>query len=318
MPHKQFKTALALSGGSARALTHLGVIEELRKNGIQIDLIVGTSMGAIIGALYAYYGSVIPVLEKMKKLLGSELFLKAVSVASEEVPKVAPESVLNRFVWLFRKSVYYTHSILRPTLVSEETYLQIMSELIPEYAIENLTIPFAAVTMDLLNGEEIVLTKGSLLKAVSASSAIPGILPAVKINGRTLVDGGWVDNVPVAPAIAMGGAFVMGVDASLDLPRLGPLPPSAVENFYRCCEVSRINLTRHRKACADIMLTPEVGELYWANFGALEPCLAAGRKAVSKNLNAIRRSLRMRRLQTLGGTIHPARRCDWRHPFTII
>jgi len=318
MPRGAFKTALVLSGGSARALTHLGVLQEIQRQGIQVDMIVGTSMGAIIGALYAYYADASVVVDKMRKLVESETFQKTLSIAAEDVPTVLPDSLLNRFVWLFRRGVYYTHSMIRSTLVPEETYGEIMRLLIPEVPIEGLPIPFAAIAMDLLSGEEIVLSKGSLRKAVSASAAIPGILPPVEIRGRTLVDGGWVNNVPVAPAIAMGAHFVIAVDASLDIPSLGSLPTSAIESLFRCNEISRITLTRDQRRHADVLLLPKTGQMYWANFGALERCLLAGRGVVKENLKHLRRIRHLRRFMCAGGLLHPARIRGWRHPFTML
>jgi NTE family protein len=203
-------------------------------------------------------------------------------------------------------------------MVSEEDYLKIMSNLIPEHSIERLTIPFAAVAMDLASGEEVVLTRGSLLKAVSASSAIPGILPAVRHEGRTLVDGGWVDNVPVAPAISMGAHFVIAVDAALDLNDLGPLPSSAMESLLRAHEISRIFLNNYRKSASDVLLVPKVGKMHWANFAALEPCMEAGRKAVESHMLHIQLQQQKRRAVTREGALHPGRMHHWNHAFVVI
>ena len=317
MPHGSFKTALVLSGGSARALAHLGVLEELQKNRIRVDMVVGCSMGAIIGGLYAYYGDVAPVIEKMRELVESDLFLNAVSAASEDSPSVLTNGFLNRFIWLFRRGVYYTHSMIRPTLVTEETYSEIMNDLLPDHPIEDLSIPFASVALDLLSGEEVVSRKGSLRKAVAASAAIPGLLPPIELRGRTLVDGGWTDNVPVAPAIAMGAHFVIASDACLDIPHLGALPTSAIESLFRCNEITRILLNRHRKAYADIELIPDIGALYWANFGELDRCRSAGREAFRARAARIRRRRRLRLCQTLMGLLHPCRRGGWRHHFVM-
>jgi len=318
MTRRRFKTALALSGGSARALAHLGILQELQDSNIQIDMIVGTSMGAILGGLYASYGDAEIVIQKMRELLASELFLQTVAIASEDVPSALPDSFLHRFVWLFRRGIYYTHSMTRPTLVAEETYAQIMTDLIPDCDIEELKIPFAAVTVDILTGEEVVLTTGSLRKAVSASAALPGILPAVELNGRSLVDGGWVDNVPVAPAIALGAHFVIAADASWDLRDMGPLPTTAIENLFRCNQITRVTLDHHRRSFADVLLIPRLGTFYWADFQDMDRCLPAGRNVTKKNLDYIKRKRRHRKYRSIWGRIHPARSTDWLHPFVVL
>ena len=317
MPEHHFTTALVLSGGSARALAHLGVLQELEAMNFRPDLVVGTSMGAVIGGLYACYGSAERVEERLRALFESELFRKTASVPSEDYAELGSDGYFNRFMWLFRKGVYYTQSMVRPALVSPEVYSEIMSVLMPDVAIEKLEIPFAAVAMDLLTGEEIVLTKGPLRGAVAASAAIPGFLPSVDINGRVLVDGGWADNVPVAPAIAMGAHFVLAVDATLDVQGMPAAPASALEIVFRCNELTRILLTRHRSVAADVKLAPRIGPLFWANYRDVDRCVEAGRQAVRENAGLIRRKLGLRRLATLKGLRHPARRPGWNHPFIV-
>lgn len=317
MHDKVFKTGLVLSGGSARALTQVGVLEEMERHGFPVDIIVGTSMGAIIGALYALYGSTALVLERLRRLVGSDLFLKAVSVADSNSLQVATDNILNRFIWLFKSGIYCTQSVIQPTMVSEADYLKIMSDLIPAVSMDELKIPFAAVAMDLISGEEIVIARGSLLEAVSASAAIPGILPSVTLHGRRLVDGGWVDNVPVAPAFALGAHFVLAVDASLGIDDLGPPPTSALESLLRSNEISRILLNRHRKTAADIVLTPRIGKMHWANFAALEPCTVVGKRAFAENAPLIMESMHRHRDDLEKGIFHPHTN-DPHHPFIVL
>jgi NTE family protein len=313
----KFNSALVLSGGSARALTHLGILREIERHHFPVDMIVGCSMGAVVGALYAFYGEIGTTIKKMQQLTESELFIKAVSVATDDSSDLGPDGFLNRFMWLFRRGVYYTHSMIRSTMVPEEAYVQIISELIPDAQIEDLPRPFAAVAMDIVTGEEIVLTTGSLRKAVSASAAIPGILPPVEIHGRTLVDGGWIDNVPVAPAIALGAHFILAVDATMGILGLGSPPLSALESLFRCNEITRIALNRHRNSSADILLVPELGYVFWADFSGLDRAIAAGSEAFSTYYASIKRKRLYRGVKTLGGLLHPARKPGWRHPFVI-
>ncbi|MDY0040063.1 MAG: patatin-like phospholipase family protein [Desulforhabdus sp.] len=317
MKRELFKTALVLSGGGSRALAHIGVLDSILKNNIRIDLIVGTSMGAIIGGLYAYYGNLSAVTEKLREFLQSDLFLYTLSRAAESKVEEGAESLLDRFLGLFRKGIYYTHSIVRSTLVSEEDYLEVMSHLIPEHPIERLTLPFAAVAMDAVNGEEVVLRSDCLRKAVSASVAIPGILPPVQYNGRALVDGGWADNVPAAPAIAMGAHFIISVDVTSQIRELGPMPTTALDLLHRSNDITRILLSQERRACTDVLLIPSIGQLYWADFSRTEHCIKAGRRVVTKNLGHIRRRRRLRRILSLNGRVHPARGPAWRRPFLL-
>jgi len=315
----RFKSALVLSGGSARALSHLGVIQGIERAGLRFEMIVGTSMGAVIGGLYACYEDSARVLERMQNVFESELFLKTASSAVDENPVfLGPDGFFNRFMRLFRKGVFLTHTMLRMELVTEDLYDELLAMLMPDVLIEDLPVRFAAVAMDLLTGEEIVLTKGSLRRAVAASSSIPGMFPVIEIDGRMLVDGGWADNLPVAPAVAMGAHFVLGVDATLDIPGIATYPKSAMEILFRCNEITRILLTRHLKTAADVLIVPAVDNIFWADFKSLDLCLAAGRKAFDQNSSTISKQMLLRRFLTLEGAIHPGRIGKWGHHFLIL
>lgn len=317
MSPARFKTALVLSGGGARALAHLGVLEELQKNHLHIDLIVGTSMGAIIGGLYAYYGDVGKTADTMRNFLQSKLFLETLEAAIEDSYEKEAEGILNGFVRLFKRGVYWSQSIIRSTLVPEATYLEMMQDLMPEQCIEDLPIPFAAVALDIGSGEEIVLRTGSLRQVTSASAAIPGLLPPVRFDGRFLVDGGWVDNVPVMPAISLGAHFVVAVDASARFRDLGQLPVHAIDHLLRCDEITRIHLNRQRRSQGDVLVLPEVGPMHWTDFGEIEHCMAAGRVALAHNLWDIRRARLRRQALTLKGRIGPARPPNWSRPLVF-
>lgn len=318
MRQNRFKTALVLSGGGSRALAHLGVLDELLNLGARIDLVVGTSMGAIVGGLYAYHGDMAIVMQKMREFLQSDLFVETLSKATSGAEDEGGEKLLERLVGLFRKGIYYTYSIVKSALVSEQAYLEVMSELIPAHPIEKLRVPFAAVAMDIVSGEEVVLRTGCLRESIAASAAIPGVLPPVRREGRHLVDGGWVDNVPVAPAIAMGAHFVIGIDASLQIHELGPLPSSALDLLHRANDITRIVQNQDRRLCADVLLIPPIGPMNWADFQNLDQPVQAGRQTVLQNLAHLRKQEYQRKARCFLGRFHPARDSGWRRPMVFL
>jgi NTE family protein len=305
MAEASFKTGLVLSGGGARALSHLGVLNELHRQQVPLDLVVGTSMGAVVGALYAYYREVEPATVRLRRFLQSSPFQEALAVATEPTPDEASSSTFDRIVWMFRKGVYCTHSMLRPTLVSESAYLEVMASLLPDCAIEELPLRFAAVALDIRTGTEVVITRGSLRTAVSASAAIPGLLPPMDIASHTLVDGGWVDNVPVGPARSLGAHLVIAVDTTSRLTDLGPLPITALDLLLRAHEITRIHLSEQRTNPADILLLPQMGPVGWADFATMDRCIEAGRAAAATSMARIKRKRRIRQLTSLKGCIHP-------------
>ena len=176
------KIGYALGGGAARGLSHIGVLKVLDEYGISPDIIVGTSIGAIVGALYAG-GYKARDIERLVLGLDWKKLVRLVDVTF-------PQSGLLQG----KRVVSLLKSILGGT-----TFFQ-------------LKIPFACVATDIINGEQVVLRDGSLIEAIRASIAIPGIFTPVVIMGRYLVDGGLVNTVPVSVCREMGAEYVVGVN----------------------------------------------------------------------------------------------------------
>lgn len=182
----QQKIGLALGSGSARGLAHIGVIHALEEAGIKIDFVSGTSVGALIGSVYA----------------------------SGKLD--AFERVSSDFDW---KKIAYFFDIVFPKsgLIDGNKVEDFVREYVHSKTIEDLPIPFQAVASDINTGEEVILDKGDVIKAVRASISVPGIFTPVRKNGHVLVDGGLVNPVPVSTARSMGAEFVIAVDLNHDI-----------------------------------------------------------------------------------------------------
>jgi NTE family protein len=184
------RVSLALGGGAAKGLAHVGVLRGLEEDGIAVAAIAGTSMGSVVAALHA----------------------RGMSAAEMEAFFAAVD--WRRLGWILLRSV------------GGAAFRDLIRETIGPGPIEALALPFAAACCDLASGEEVVLREGNLEEAVRASSAIPGILPPVVIGGRTLVDGAMVTPVPHAAAASLADAEVLAVNV-LQPPRPGrgaPMP----------------------------------------------------------------------------------------------
>ncbi|MEQ9441761.1 MAG: patatin-like phospholipase family protein [Cyclobacteriaceae bacterium] len=191
------KVSLVLSGGGARGMAHIGVIEELTKRGYEIHSVVGTSMGALVGGVYA--------LGKMEEFKHWLLTLDRYKVFS---------------------LVDFTLS--RQGLIKGERILNKMRNLIPDMPIEHLPIFYAAVAVDILHGEEVVFTQGSIYEAIRASIAIPTVFTPQKIQGRLLVDGGVLNNIPISYARRIPEDLLVAVNVNANVP-LNPPMLSEVE-----------------------------------------------------------------------------------------
>ncbi|MCK4678170.1 MAG: patatin-like phospholipase family protein [Bacteroidales bacterium] len=191
--------ALVLSGGGARGIAHIGVIEELEKQGFVIKSISGTSMGALVGGVYA-----VGKMQEYKNWIYT----------------------LDKFDVF--KLVDFTFSA--QGLVKGDRVLNKMKEFIPDINIEDLNIYYAATATDISRKEEVVFTKGSLYKAVRASISIPTVFTPVKTENSILVDGGVINNVPINHVKRTKDDIIIAVHVNADVPIYKPSIPKIKEN----------------------------------------------------------------------------------------
>ena len=213
------KVGLVLSGGAARGLAHVGVLKALEEQGIHIDAIAGTSMGAVIGGLYASGYKI----DELEKLALSIDWQEALSDAPEreDVPfrrKQDDRDFLVKQKLSFRDD----GSLGLPLGVIQGQNLALLLESLLAHSsdirdFDKLPIPFRAVATDIVNGEKVVFRKGHLPQVIRASISIPAVFAPVEINGQLLVDGGMVDNIPVDVAREMGVDIVIVVDIGTPL-----------------------------------------------------------------------------------------------------
>ncbi len=176
------KIGVALGAGSAKGLAHIGALQALEENGIKPDIIVGTSIGAVIGGAYASGMG----LEEIERV--------ALSIKRGTVKKILP------------------HRLSLRSLVSQERVKTFFKNTFKDKKIEELPLPFGCIAADIFTGEEVRLTKGPLVEAMLASSAIPGFFPVVEAQDKFLTDGGLVNPIPVSLAKGLGADFVIGVN----------------------------------------------------------------------------------------------------------
>lgn len=185
-PPRRPRIGLALGSGSARGLAHIGVLRALKEARIEVDVVAGTSMGAVIGAVFAS-GKIDGLSARLCNLDWPGI----VALLDPVFP--------------------------RSGLIDGQKIAEFVRAHVPSARIEDLLLPFAAVATDITNGEQVVATTGDLTEAVRASIAVPGIVTPVRSNGRILVDGGLVNPVPVSVARAMGADLVIAVDLNHDI-----------------------------------------------------------------------------------------------------
>jgi NTE family protein len=281
------KVALALGGGAARGLAHIGVLEAFEKHRLPIDMIAGTSMGAIIGAIYALEPSAAALKERFLTYLNSDAF-KETRFDQLIDQADADAGMFDRLLQLAWKGLFYTLVVTRQSYYGHSTSHQNFSLMIEDLTFEDTRIPFCTTSLDLISGQEVVFTSGSLRRAVSASCAIPGLLPPVPGDGRLLVDGSWIDAVPVGPAFGLGADVVVAVDVASVLDPCGEME-NALDIIGRADSIARWALSTERCSKASLVLRPRNNGAHWADFSQFDEAIAGGVAAVEEQLPALER-----------------------------
>lgn len=273
------KIGLVLSGGGAKGAAHIGVLKVLEKNQIAIDYIVGTSIGAYVGGLYALGYSVADIERIMLTLPWDDGY-------SDFIPR---EQLLfenkkqrDRYNLSFRLG-YSDGKIKSPSGLllgqSAGQLLKTSTDVVPEFlSFDDLAIPYRAIASDIATAKAVVLSQGSISQAMRASAAVPGVVEPVKINGQLLVDGGITNNMPVDVVKAMGADIVIAVDIGSPL-----LEKKEINNTVDVINqlstiltntttlVQRSNITEQ-----DILLRPAINKLSTTDFSIMPNALALG------------------------------------------
>jgi len=283
--------SLALGGGGIRGVAHIGVLRALESHGFKIRAIAGTSSGGLVGAVYA------------------------AGFNTEEIEETVNE--------LDRNRSFSRHLNEQPSLLGLSSIAKKLSELLADRTFEDLVIPFAATAVSLHSGKEIILRKGKVIDAVLATIAVPGVFPSMVIDGKTLIDGGVLDPVPVQvarwmrpdlPVIAVILHKVpddwSGEEIGLPLPIPGPTqiverlvrlrPVQAFKIFTQSIEVSSKHLTELSMKVykPEVIISPQVGHIGLLQNINTDEMIQAGIKATEETLTKIKSEAHwMKRLQ---------------------
>jgi NTE family protein len=254
------KIGLALGGGAARGFAHIGVIRVLEQERIPIDMVVGTSVGSLIGAIYAADKDSFDLEWTAFQLTQDDLF---------------DFRLLNTVV-----GMGYAKGEKLETWVTEKVKAR---------NIEQLKIPFAAVATDLNWGGRVVMDKGPVAKAVHASSAIPGIFEPVNHYGKVLVDGGVVDNLPGDVARERGADVVIAVDISEEVGNTNI--KNLVDVLLQTTNIMCAESVGHLRGSADVLISPKVGGVGMLDFTKKKQTMQAGIDAARAAMPKIRAAI---------------------------
>lgn len=281
------KIGLALGGGSSKGLCHIGVLKALEDAGIQVSHISGTSMGAVVGAIYAARNDLSNLTEVAKSITTSKAFkdLGFSAFKREE------EGKLQKIVHMVREKLLFAEALFKPYLVDEHDVMDALKQIIPDVSMEETAIPFATVSLDLISGMDIIKVKGSLRDAVMSSMAIPGLFQYSDEDGALLVDGGATSGIPVYAAQLLGAETVLAVSLRGELEKQ-QRPRSGLEIHLRIDEIVVTRLLQMQTEQADVIIRPDVRDVHWADFSRVDYCIEKGYEAAEAALPEIRSVLK--------------------------
>ncbi len=289
------KLGLALASGGAKGFAHLGVLEVLERENINIDILTGSSIGAVIASMYAFRPKLQPSITQCQNYLRSSLYDNTKLTYFKNYEDGA-QTFYDKLKVTLGKSAVFTTSFAKYSLFNIGVLQRNIEYLISPVNIEESMIKLGIVVFDLKSGKELLLKEGPLVEANMASAAIPGIFPHIPgdrlglPSDMMLMDGGIVNPVPADHARDLGADVVIAVDIS---PEPDPMPPltNTYEVAMRAADLSRLRLKDRILKDADVVIPVDTKKVFWADFTKFDECLDLGREAAEKALPAIRKAM---------------------------
>lgn len=254
------KVAIVLSGGAALGFAHIGVLKVLKQNKIPIDIVVGTSMGALIGAVYS---------------AGIDL---------EEMHKFATK---------FRALDFFDVNFNKSGIFSGKGVMRAINKILPDEKIEHLNKEYACVACDLLTEKEVVFKSGNLRDAVRASLSIPGIFVPFYLEDKVLVDGGVLNNLPEDVAMEMGADIIISVDV-LSRYKLKSKPKNVIESIMYSMNAQNKEVQKLKSCHSDILIKPDTSTLSQMKYGksSVNKAISIGVKEAKKYIEDIKKLIK--------------------------
>lgn len=252
------KIGIALGGGAARGFAHVGVLQVLEENGIKPDLVVGTSAGSLVAAIYASGKT---------------------AVQLQQVAEGMEEAAFTD----------WTLPIFSRGLLRGEALAKYVNTVVGGKLLENMSIPLGVVATDLATGQGVLFRRGDTGTAVRASSAVPAIFQPVKIGQREYVDGGLVSPVPVRYAKSMGADLVIGVDIS-SAPENNP-SSDTLQILLQTFAIMGKSINSFELNDADVVVHPSLAGMKGSDFGSRKRAIEAGRLAMQQAMPLLRRMI---------------------------
>lgn len=288
MARKAKDLVLALGGGGTRGFAHVGVLEVLEQHNIKPSGIVGVSAGAVAGAGYCLGRTSVEMRQRVLEFASSRLARDPhLRSLADRVDEDRPSGLVDKVGRLLSQGRLVKSFLMDGSIMSGDYFQRLVEFFLPEARIEDLPIPFACLATDVLTGEPVVFDRGPLREAVLASSSVPGVAPPLKMDGRWLIDGGVSYLVPTRTCRRLfPRARVMAINVDREV-KTQALPGQALESYLRAGEIQAYHLNKVLLDEADLVLTPDVGEVHWADSARAAWLMDQGHACTEEHLGQI-------------------------------
>ncbi|MEE8341838.1 MAG: patatin-like phospholipase family protein [Candidatus Neomarinimicrobiota bacterium] len=286
------KIGLALGGGGARGVAHIGVLKVLHNNGIIPDIIGGTSAGALVGAMYAATQDPDWINKRFKEFLTSDEY-KSMGIDRLQSDQ-SPESVIGQVTKFVQDRLVFAMALTRNSIIKKDRLKKAFEYLLPVKTFEELKIPLDVYATDLQTGETICYSSGNLIDAVTQSGSIPGFVEPTEKNGKLIVDAGVSAPLPVRELKDKAG-FIIGVDISRGAPAKPMNKVNIIEIITRADRITLQHYTDMLANESDFTIRPDVLGLHWSAFNKYDTLMENGYKAAEDNITELKRSIKYRK-----------------------
>ncbi len=284
------RVAVVLGGGGARGLAHIGVLRVFEEHHIPIHIVTGTSMGALVGALYAQNPDAIWVERRVRHFLNSEEFKKTGKNYFKEKSAAEPDDLLHILSREIKKRVVINLAAQRTSLMKGERLQLAIEHLLDDNNIEDFRLPFACSAGDLKSGETVVFKKGSIRQAIRASAAIPGFIPPLEYENKLLIDGSICDNFPIAAAIELGANFIIAIDVTFGIDPQVEIT-NVIDIVIRGNQLATKRINELLLERTDCIITPDTASIHWSAFERYEELVLKGKEAARREIILLKKVL---------------------------
>ncbi|UCF84052.1 MAG: patatin-like phospholipase family protein [Desulfobacteraceae bacterium] len=290
MGWKRKRLGLALGGGGARGIAHVGVLRVFEEESIPVDLIVGTSIGALVGAAYSTGQNTYEMEKRIEEFLNSPTFQESALKDIKEIQDSKKSSFTGKIHTFLKNRFLLAKSLFRLGMLKSKHFQAMIDFFVPDIQIQDTQIPYRAVATDFVSGQSVVMSEGPLRRAVMASCAVPGAVPPIEVNGMLLSDGGSINVVPTTVAREEGADFVVAVSVRGDIHSDDELG-SAVDICLRAADIMGFHFETYMLDKADVVIHPQVGSLHWTEFAFARDLVREGERAAREKLHLLRKAL---------------------------